>query len=145
MKKLLFAILLFCTGISVQAQLPDHTPMMNKYWDLLNTRTIKKGTSGLYEPYFPPPLMAANKKPIYLSGYMVPLKTGAVHKTFLLSVLPVAQCQFCGEGDIPEMVEVFMEEPLKFTSKPITIDGILNINQDPDGAAFQLLKGKLKK
>ena len=145
MKRFLLAILLFFVGISVQAQLPDHTPMMNKYWDLLNTRTIKKAASGLYEPYFPPPLMAANKKPIYLSGYMVPLKTGSVHKTFLLSVLPVAQCQFCGEGDIPEMVEVFMEEPLKFTSKPINIDGILNINQDPDGATFQLLKGKLKK
>ncbi|ADY53957.1 hypothetical protein Pedsa_3423 [Pseudopedobacter saltans DSM 12145] len=145
MKKFCTSILLFFITFSIYAQLPDHTPMMNKYWDLLNTRTIKKNASGMYEPYYPPALMAVNKKPIYLSGYMVPLKTGAVHKTFLLSVLPVAQCQFCGEGDIPEMVEVFMEEPLKFTSKPINIEGVLNINQNPDGASFQLLNGKLKK
>lgn len=145
MKKFLGFILLFFTVSTTFSQAPDHTPMMNKYWDLLSTRTIKKGPSGMYEPFYPPALMAMNKKAITLTGYMVPLKTGAVHKTFLISVLPIAQCQFCGEGDIPEMVEVFMEEPLKFTSKPIAIDGILNISENQDGAAFQLLKGKLRK
>ncbi|RRN77987.1 hypothetical protein EIM50_16805 [Pseudoxanthomonas sp. SGD-10] len=146
MKKifLVFFLPIILTNIA-QAQLPDHTAMMNKYWDLLNLRTIKKAASGLYEPYFPPPLMAVNKTTIHLPGYIVPLKTAAAHKTFLLSVLPIAQCQFCGEGDIPEMVEVIMEQPIKYTAKPVTIEGTLNINDNPDGATFQLLNARVKK
>lgn len=146
MKRIL--LMLFFVVIAAQtsfSQLPDHTPMMNKYWDLLNLRTIKKGASGLYEPHFPPPLMSINKTVIYLSGYIVPLKTAATHKTFLLSVLPITQCQFCGEGDIPEMVEVFMTDPIKYTAKPITVEGVLNINNNPDGATFQILNGKIRK
>jgi len=146
MKKTLLIFFLSITFANIgQAQLPDHTAMMNKYWDLLNLRTIKKGASGMYEPYFPPPLMAVNKKVIHLPGYIVPLKTAAAHKNFLLSVLPIAQCQFCGEGDIPEMVEVIMEEPIKYTAKPVTIEGTLNINDNPDGATFQLLNARIKR
>lgn len=147
MKKYFLAIIILIGFVSaeVKAQLPDHTPLMNKYWDLLSTRTIKKNTkTGLYEPFFPPPLVAINNTVITLQGYMVPLKTAAMHQTFLLSVLPVMQCQFCGEGDIPEMVEIFMDKPIKFHKKPITIEGRLKISDDADGSTFQLFKSNLK-
>ncbi|WP_304065940.1 hypothetical protein [Pedobacter glucosidilyticus] len=147
MRRVLF--LLFFIGVatysSVFAQAPKHIPLMNKYWDLLSTRTIKKNATGNYEPYFPPPLMALNGTVITLPGYIVPLKTAALHKTFLLSVLPIMQCQFCGEGDIPEMLEVMMDTPVKFSNKPITIKGKLKINENPDGATFQLLNGVVAK
>ncbi|MFD1628653.1 hypothetical protein [Pseudopedobacter beijingensis] len=145
MKKVILSLFLFFYGNVLLAQAPDHTPMMNKYWEILNTRTIKKASSGSYEPYYPAPLSALDQKQIYLSGYIVPIKTGTMHKTFLLSVLPIAQCQFCGEGDIPEMVEVFMEEPIKYTTKPIVVEGTLKINKELDGASFQLQKTRLKK
>jgi hypothetical protein len=140
--------LLFFVGVlsgSAFAQAPTHIPLMNKYWDLLSTRTIKKSAAGTYEPYFPPPLMALNGTSITLPGYIVPLKTAALHKTFLLSVLPIMQCQFCGEGDIPEMVEVMMDVPLKFSNKPVTIKGKLKISENPDGATFQLLNAAVVK
>ncbi|TAF79823.1 MAG: hypothetical protein EAZ51_07205 [Sphingobacteriales bacterium] len=90
-------------------------------------------------PYFPPSLMAYNKTKIQLNGYMVPTNVGATHKVFLLSVLPVMQCQFCGTGDIPEMVEVYMSTPIKFNTKPINLEGTLIINDlDNDTATFKL-------
>lgn len=148
MKKHFIIVVFFVLGFvsaEVKAQLPDHSPLMNKYWELLSTRTIKKNAkSGLYEPFFPPALAAINNTVINLQGYMVPLKTAAMHQTFLLSVLPIMQCQFCGEGDIPEMVEIFMEKPIKFHKKPITIEGRLKINDDADGATFQLFKSQIK-
>lgn len=146
MMRFVFALILFLSGLSFgYGQLPDHTPMMNKYWDLLNTRTIKKGSTGTYQPYFPPPLASMQNKMVVLPGYMVPLKTAALHKNFLLSVLPIAQCEFCGEGEIPEMVEVIMDQAIKFSTKPIKIQGKLNINKDQDGATFQVLEASLVK
>ncbi len=148
MKRHFFIILLFLGFIStgLKAQVPEHIPLMNKYWELLSTRTIKKNSSsGLYEPFFPPALAAINHTTVTLPGYMVPLKTAATHQTFLLSVLPIMQCQFCGEGDIPEMVEVFMTKPIKFYKKPITIQGKLIINgNNPDGSTFQLQNAVIK-
>jgi hypothetical protein len=148
MKRHFFIAVLFLAFIStgVQAQPPEHIPLMNKYWELLSTRTIKKNLkSGLYEPFFPPALAAINNTNIALPGYMVPLKTAAMHQTFLLSVLPIMQCEFCGEGDIPEMVEVFMAKPIKFHKKPITIQGKLLINgNNPDGSTFQLQNAVMK-
>lgn len=147
MKKyfLLFIIFVVFLSTGLKAQVPEHVPLMNKYWELLSTRTIKKNSSsGLYEPFFPPALAAANKTIIILPGYMVPLKTAASHQTFLLSVLPVMQCQFCGQGDIPEMVEVFMEKPIKFYKKPITLQGKLVINDNQDGSTFQLFNASIK-
>ncbi|TAF44506.1 MAG: hypothetical protein EAZ64_06410 [Sphingobacteriales bacterium] len=120
------------------AQAP-HKTITNKYWEILNTRTIKKNAEGQYMPYFPPSLMAYNKTKIQLNGYMVPTNVGATHKVFLLSVLPVMQCQFCGTGDIPEMVEVYMSTPIKFNTKPINLEGTLIINDlDNDTATFKL-------
>jgi len=148
MKRLFFITVLFLGFISVElkAQAPEHIPLMNKYWELLSTRTIKKNSSsGVYEPFFPPALAAINNTNVSLPGYMVPLKTATTHQTFLLSVLPVMQCQFCGEGDIPEMVEVFMAKPIKFYKKPVTIQGKLIINSNnPDGATFQLQNAVVK-
>lgn len=141
----LLAFFIVFFTLELKAQAPEHIPLMNKYWELLSTRTIKKNSSsGLYEPFFPPVLAAINKTTITLPGYMVPLRTAALHQTFLLSVLPIMQCQFCGEGDIPEMVEVFMSKPIKFHKKPITIQGKLIINNNPDGATFQLQDGEIK-
>lgn len=133
---------LFFANLNVKAQ--EHETLTNSYWKLLSTRTIKKAPSGDYLPYFPPDLMKINKTKIKLNGYMVPLKSGISHKHFLISVLPVMQCQFCGSGDIPEMVEVFMSTPIKFSTKPIAISGILIINDtNHDKATFELMDAKL--
>jgi len=141
--KLFWILSVFCVTASF-AQAP-HKTLSNKYWEILNTRTIKKNAEGQYMPYFPPSLMAYNKTKIQLNGYMVPTNVGATHKVFLLSVLPIMQCQFCGTGDIPEMVEIYMSNAIKFSTKPIIIEGLLIINDsDNDTATFQLANAALK-
>lgn len=141
--KLFWILSVFCATATF-AQAP-HKTLSNKYWEILNTRTIKKNTEGQYMPYFPPSLMAYNKTKIHLNGYMVPINVGATHKVFLLSVLPVMQCQFCGTGDIPEMVEIYMSNAIKFSTKPIIIEGMLIINDsDNDTATFQIANASLK-
>ncbi len=138
----IFLSVFFVTKTSAQT---PHKTLSNKYWEILNTRTIKKNAEGQYMPYFPPSLMAYNKTKIVLNGYMVPINVGATHKVFLLSVLPVMQCQFCGTGDIPEMVEIYMSNAIKFSNKPIVIEGMLLINDsDNDTATYQLANATVK-
>ncbi len=146
-KKTFFLLITFCIVIMLNAKVqpPLHKTISNKYWEILNTRTIKKNAEGQYMPFYPPSLMAYHKTKIELNGYMVPTRVGVSHKVFLLSVLPIMQCQFCGTGDIPEMVEIYMKEAIKFSTKPINLEGTLIINDsDNDVATFMLANAAVK-
>jgi hypothetical protein len=135
-----FQFLLVCKSF---AQRDDE--VSNKYWDLLVEKTYKLNASKKYVPYFPPSLMALNNKKIALNGYIIPIKSGISHDNFLLSVLPVLQCQYCGLGDIPEMVIVYMKDKIKFTEKPILLEGILKIDENNmDDASFSLSNAVIK-
>lgn len=138
----LFTVLILSTFFC-RAQ--DHRNMMNKTWDLLATKSFAPDKSGRYVVVFPRALKELDKKPVELPGYIIPIKTGLLHKTFLLAVLPVSQCQFCGQGNIPDMVEVTMKQPLTYTDKPVTVKGILNLNdKDTNHPEFLLADGVLK-
>lgn len=137
----LFTLLFYVSASMAQ----DHRKMMNKTWDILATKTFAPDKAGRYVVVFPPALKALDKKAVELPGYIIPIKTGLVHQTFLLAVLPVSQCQFCGEGNIPDMVEVTMKQPLNYTDKPVTIKGVLNLNnKDTQHPEFLLKDGVIK-
>lgn len=146
MKKIIFALLLGVSTCSVYAQqeiqefdralgIPDHTPMMNRTWEAIDKMMYKVSTSGnkkVYTPEYPPVLKALENKVVDLPGYLVPLKSGRNHENFMISVLPLAQCQFCGTNGIPPMVEVFMKSgTVKFTDEPIKVKGKLVFNPEP--------------
>jgi hypothetical protein len=137
MKKFIVLGLLLLGSWSAKAQIdqeiPDHTPMMNATWELVNKLMYKiteKGNETVYTPHFPPELKAIDKKIVDLPGYLVPLNSGRNHETFMLSVLPIMQCMFCGTNDIPPMVEIFMKKgkAVKFTEDPIKIRGRVHLN-----------------
>lgn len=142
MKKILiFFVLCFGTGIAAQAQedpfavVPDHTPMMNEIWEKVNLlmyKVTKKGNETIYTPHFPQELKSIENKVVELPGYLVPLNAGRTHTTFMLSVLPIMQCSFCGTNDIPPMVEVFIKKGknVKFSEDPIKIRGKVFLNSD---------------
>jgi len=114
-------------------EVPDHTPMMNSTWETINKLMYKvtyKDNKTVYTPHFPDELKAIDKKSVTLPGYLVPINGGRDHETFMLSVLPVMQCMFCGQGDIPPMVEIFMKkgEKVRFTEEPIKIKGTIHLN-----------------
>ena len=85
--------------------------------------------------------MALNNKVIELPGYIYPTKVGSNFSEFLLSIVPIESCPFCGTGDIPSMVEVKMASPLPFTEKPIKIKGKFVINNSGDNRSEFFLLG----
>ncbi|QQT26133.1 hypothetical protein [Sphingobacterium spiritivorum] len=121
-----------------QQHIIDHKPLMNKTWevfDQLMYKVEKKADKTVYIPHFPPALQQLNNKSVTLQGYMVPINTGRKHNWFLLSVLPVAQCMFCGQNGIPPMAEIMMKNKHKvtFSELPVRITGIVYLNADKDG------------
>lgn len=157
MKKL---IMIAFTAITIQAvnaqqgeffgEMPDHTPMMNDTWEIINKLMYKvthKDNQTLYTPHFPDELKAIDKKTVSLPGYLVPMNGGRDHETFMLSVLPIMQCMFCGQGDIPPMVEIFMKKgkKVRFTEEPINVRGIvrLNSNTQEGNSEIQIIDAEL--
>lgn len=116
-----------------QMHLVDHKPLMNKVWetfDLLMYRVTKKNGKTTYTPHFPPPLANLNGKTVTISGYMIPFNPGKRHNVFLLSVLPIHQCMFCGQDGIPAMTEITMTHSKKIliSETPVRIRGVVLLN-----------------
>jgi hypothetical protein len=129
---------------------PDHTPMMNDVWEKINTlmyKVTKKGNQTVYTPHFPPELKSIENKIVELPGYLVPLNSGRNHSTFMLSVLPIMQCAFCGTNDIPPMIEIVMKKgtDVRFTEDPIRIKGRVHLNPDvtKGNAEVQIMDAEL--
>jgi len=119
-----------------EMNVPDHTPMMNSTWEAIDKMMYKvtyEGNKKVYTPTYPPVLKALENKIVELPGYLVPLNSGRTHSTFMLSVLPIMQCMFCGTNGIPPMVEIFMKKgtSIKFTEEPIKIKGKMKFNPEP--------------
>ncbi|WP_437917897.1 hypothetical protein [Sphingobacterium sp. LRF_L2] len=151
-----FLVLVFCfTPYCSYAQgkpqhLADHRPLMNKIWetfDMLMYKVEKADGKTRYTAYFPPALKDLNGKNVTIQGYMIPITTGRKHAHFLLSVLPVFQCMFCGQNGIPSMVEIKMKDNIKinFTDRPITVTGVVLLNgTDQNHAEIQLQNAIVK-
>jgi hypothetical protein len=137
--KLVFGFIMLCFALGVKAQPPQHVALMNDTWSLLDLKTYKPNARGVYVAYFPPELKVMNKKPVELPGYMIPVKAGFVHPVFMLSVLPVLQCQFCGQANIPSMVEVHMTKAAIYSENPVKVKGILMLNDVDDSQSEFIL------
>ncbi|MCO4292312.1 hypothetical protein NF867_05485 [Solitalea sp. MAHUQ-68] len=96
-------------------------------------------------PVFPTEIKALEGETITLKGYLIPLEKGLQHQLFMLSVLPIDQCYFCGKTKgVPEMVEVNMNKPIDYTKQPISVKGILQLNErDEEHFAFMLMGAEL--
>lgn len=139
-KKIIILLVCSLSFFAAKAQdpfmdIPDHTPMMNDAWEKVNMlmyRVTKNGNETVYTPHFPPELKAMENQIVTLPGYLVPLNAGRTHTHFLISVLPIMQCSFCGTNDIPPMVEVHVKKgnSIKFSEDPIAIRGRVFLNTD---------------
>ncbi|MCO4292311.1 hypothetical protein NF867_05480 [Solitalea sp. MAHUQ-68] len=130
--KLILVVALIATTNITKAQQsekpPEHVAIKSVSWDIINDLSYKMDKAGDYTPVFSDRLKGINGKTIDLKGYIVPFKMGAKHKNFAISVLPISQCYFCGQGNIPPMVEVVMKEPIPYTDKIITVKGKVKLN-----------------
>ncbi|UKJ06615.1 hypothetical protein [Solitalea lacus] len=97
-------------------------------------------------PIFGPEIKAMEGETITLKGYLIPLEQGKIQQHFMISVLPLNQCYFCGKSKgVPEMVEVHMNVPIDFTDKVIAIKGILQLNErDEEHFALMLMGAEME-
>ena len=114
--------------------LKDHKLLMNSTWetfDMLMYKVTTENGKKVYTPYFPPKLEAMDGKTVTLNGYIIPIKSGFRQNKFLLSVLPIDQCMFCGQNGIPAMVEVTLGQGKKIrtSQKPVQITGKTVLNK----------------
>lgn len=132
MRHIAFTLVLLLTTIWAEAQPPTHVPLMTSTWKLIAERSYKKNKDFKMVPAFPPKLEAMQNKLVELPGYMIPINADVSHTEFMLAVVPMDQCPYCGQGDIPSMVEVKMNKELGYTDKPIRIRGKLALNKTGD-------------
>lgn len=127
-----FLVFFICSAFQLFAQPPTHIPLMNSTWKMIAERKYKKNSEFKMVPSFPAKLEALQNKPVELPGYMIPINADVAHKEFMLAVVPMDQCPYCGQGDIPSMVEVKMIKEVAYTDKPIKIKGKLKLNKSGD-------------
>ncbi|HEV7381072.1 MAG TPA: hypothetical protein VGN64_14830 [Dyadobacter sp.] len=131
-KYFLFFLMTVAVALKTNAQPPTHIPLMNATWKMIAERTYKKNKDYKMVAAFPPKLQAMQNKVVELPGYIIPINADLNHKEFMLAVVPMDQCPYCGQGDIPSMVEVKMAKEMTYTDKPVKIRGKLLLNQSGD-------------
>ncbi len=114
-----------------------HQLLADPVWETfgqLSYKVIRKEGQSIYTPDFPEQLARLDSTIVTLSGYVIPIEAGRQHHVFLLSVLPINQCMFCGQDGIPPMAEVTLsgEATLKYTDSPVTLRGKVYLNRDDE-------------
>jgi hypothetical protein len=145
MRKLVIGLIFLVSSAALHAQIL--TPVSSKEWDQIAIMYYKENGKGKMAPVYPPSLLALHNKIVTLPGYMIPIKVGIQHSTFMFSVLPLAQCSFCGVGGIPNMIEVYANKPMSYTEEQIKIKGklVLNIAEEFGKCEVTVLNAELVK
>jgi len=95
-------------------------------------------------PKFSKRLWTYNGKKVQLKGYLIPLSELGGKNEYMLSSLPFNSCFFCGGAGPETVVEIQTKQQIKFTTKQITMEGILSLNdKDPNHHIYILKNVKL--
>jgi len=93
---------------------------------------FEEGEYELDMPVFHPEVKALEGKEITLKGYILALEGIKDQEHFMFSLFPFDICYFCGGAGPETVVEVFTKnkKKIKYTSKPVKIKGVLELNND---------------
>lgn len=113
------------------------------YWHILAEVSFKKtkDRQGLEMevPIFSKHLRSYEGKKIKLKGYLIPLSEVNGSANYMFSSLPFSVCYFCGAAGPETVVELQEMKAIKFTTKPLIIEGTLFLNdKDPDHHIYLL-------
>ena len=94
----------------------------------------------IYVPKFGDGVKRMNGKIVSLKGFIIPFEGMFEPKHIIISSLPVASCFFCG-GSGPETVaEAYLKEEIRYTAKPVTITGRMELNDTDHDQLMYILK-----
>lgn len=114
-------------SVSAQTLHNSADNMTSPNWELIGDIEFKVVKKTELYPMYKDDVKKLAGKPFILEGYMVPLKDGMTQTKFLFSTLPINQCMYCGQNGNPIMIMVEMAKPVKFTFKPVSVQGILRL------------------
>lgn len=93
----------------------------------------------LYLPVFDEKIKKLQGKEITAEGYIIPFEGMFKPEHIILSSLPLAECFFCGSGGPETVMEVMLNDPIKYTSKKVQVKGKLELNaKDPEKLMYIL-------
>lgn len=139
MKKfLIFILLLSSFSASSQADI----------WKKLGKLTYKKQYDELMGfkvdvPVFSAEVKALQGKEITIKGYIIPTDGYKSHTEFVFSAFPYNMCFFCGGAGPETVMEIYASEGIAYSTEPITIKGILQLNdKDTNRLMYSLIKAR---
>ncbi len=126
--------LVFCMSSFSQTHAQSGTETAN-LWKVLAKITFTKEYDELLgfkvdKPVFSEAIQAITGKEVTVTGYIIPVEGYKSHKEFILSAYPYNMCFFCGGAGPETVMEVYTEEPVKYTAEAITLKGTLQTNAD---------------
>ena len=138
MKKLGF-VFYFLFSVGAFAQFTNSSDN----WDTMADVKYEKSQDEygeIYVPKFGNEVRKMEGKMVSLKGFIIPFEGMFEPKHIIISSLPIAACFFCG-GSGPETVaEAYLEEEVKYTSKPVTVTGKLVLNDTDYDQLMYILK-----
>ena len=67
-------------------------------------------------------------KEVTIKGYIIPTDGYKSQQEFVFSAFPYNMCFFCGGAGPETVMEVSTKDPIKYTTEPIYLKGILKLN-----------------
>jgi hypothetical protein len=135
-------LIFLCVVVGASAQSPD-------VWKVLaqvdfESKPAENSTLQMDSPKFSAYLWSWNGKKVSLAGYLIPMAELGGRDEYMLSSLPFNQCYFCGGAGPETVVEVQTREKISFTTRQISLEGILFLNDfDPDHHMYIIKDAKL--
>lgn len=117
------------------APLPERADVVP--WSTLTTVKTKVVKNRIL-PEFSPPVLALDRKPQRVQGFMMPLEPGEKQRHFLLTSVPLT-CSFCLPGGPESMVEVRTKTPVRYGMEPVVVEGDFAVlADDPQGLYYRI-------
>ncbi|MDJ0610108.1 MAG: hypothetical protein QNJ67_14120 [Kiloniellales bacterium] len=111
-------------------------------WDSLANLNVRVETPAplqtIFLIEFPAELLDLEGEVVRIRGFMYALESGDAHTRFLLSARPPA-CPFCLPGTAKTLVDIRSENPIRFTQRPVLLEGRFAILEDDDSGLYYRL------
>jgi uncharacterized protein len=111
-------------------------------WDTLGKLDIRTEVvaplQAIFHTEYSKEVKALDRQRVKLMGFIYPLEGGLEHERFLLTAWPPS-CPFCLPAGPSQMVEVFCQEPIKFTEGAVLMAGRFELlKDDPSGMYYRM-------
>ncbi|NJN33272.1 MAG: hypothetical protein HC817_02485 [Saprospiraceae bacterium] len=102
-------------------------------WKTLSKITFKKEYDEVLGlkvdvPVFGKDVKALEGKEVTVKGYIIPTDGYKSQTEFVFSAFPYNMCFFCGGAGPETVMEVVAKVPIKYTSEPVYLKGVLKLN-----------------